>query len=209
MVFARSTGSFSRIARTAALYLVIGVFLNVAVAWWSLNTSPRGIPLSGIHAVKPEWPRPAPIGWPACYHAVLSETASHEEMWAYSTPGTDHEMRTIACGRPFRSFGAWSFDQNDGKGERWSHLLETGVTLDRDQVRLPWHPLWPGFFLNTVLFGTASWALMQVPAAMLRRSRLNRGCCTNCNYNLAGLASNVSCPECGLPRMGKPNKRPT
>lgn len=184
------------LVRKSAPFVVLGVLLNVSISWWFLWTAPRGIPLSGIHVLKPEWPKSAPSNWPACYHAVLSETENVSHIWAYSAPGADHEMRTLECGRPFRSLQAWSLD--DGTGEHWFYLLQFGPNQGKE--RLPWCPLWPGFALNTILYAAVAWGLWQIPRAIRRNRRLARGCCVHCGYDLSGLAAIASCPECGQSR---------
>jgi hypothetical protein len=180
---------------TVAVFFALGAVLNVFFAWWFLETAPRGIPLEGIHVLKREWPKPAPAGWPDCYHAVRSETDNWGGVWAYSVPGTDHEMRTLECGRPFLSLQAWSFDHNDGKGEQWFYLLRLG---DKQRgLRLPWFPLWPGFALNTLFYAGLAWGLWQVPLAIRRRRRRRMNRCVKCGYDRAGIAADAKCPECG------------
>lgn len=104
-------------------------------------------------------------------------------------------MRTLECGRPFRSLQAWSFDHNDGKREQWVYLLEGGT--GRGRIRLPYFPLWPGFALNTLFYAAIAWGLYQLPLAIRRRRRRAKSLCIRCGYSLAGLAGDAPCPECG------------
>ncbi len=69
----------------------------------------------------------------------------------------------------------------------WNHSLGTAVPL-------PLMPLWPGFMINTVLYGSLAWALISAPSWLKRRRRIGRGLCIHCAYPLTG---GDVCPECG------------
>ncbi|MBL0871551.1 MAG: hypothetical protein IBJ18_13345 [Phycisphaerales bacterium] len=58
-------------------------------------------------------------------------------------------------------------------------------------------PVWPGFFVNTLFFASIYNVLAVGPFVLIRRRRLKKNHCRNCNYNLAGLAIDAPCPECG------------
>jgi hypothetical protein len=59
---------------------------------------------------------------------------------------------------------------------------------------LPYHPLWPGFAVNTVFYAGMLWMLFAASFALLRRRRKKHGLCPACAYPVG--ASNV-CTECG------------
>lgn len=59
---------------------------------------------------------------------------------------------------------------------------------------LPVAPIWSGLVTNTFLYATLIWALMVGLKASTRAYRTHRGRCSECGYELAGLAK---CPECG------------
>jgi hypothetical protein len=62
---------------------------------------------------------------------------------------------------------------------------------------LPCRPIWRGFLIDTIAYAFA-WGLVLFGFPALRRwNRLRRNHCPHCNYNLAGLAMNSPCPECG------------
>lgn len=83
--------------------------------------------------------------------------------------------------------------------------LTNGVTLsprERSFLRsesdvLAISPVWPGFLVNTLFFASIYALLAIGPFVLIRRRRLKRNHCCNCNYNLAGLATGAACPECG------------
>lgn len=60
----------------------------------------------------------------------------------------------------------------------------------------PLSPAFPGFYLTSLVFGSAAYVLLSVPACVsgLRRRLTNR--CPACGYSLDGLAA-PECPECG------------
>jgi hypothetical protein len=61
---------------------------------------------------------------------------------------------------------------------------------------LPLRPLWPGFAINAVLYGSAMWLLLSPVRGRLRRwRRVRRGLCLECGYPVRGLGK---CPECGV-----------
>lgn len=72
------------------------------------------------------------------------------------------------------------------------------------RVPLPYRPLWRGLLINSALYSLA-WAAL-ISAFILTRSwyrarRHRAGCCTQCGYDLKGLATHVPCPECGKQRV--------
>ncbi len=83
--------------------------------------------------------------------------------------------------------------------------LTNGVTLsprERSFLRsesdvLAISPVWPGFLVNTLFFASIYAVLAIGPFVLIRRRRLNKNHCRNCNYNLAGLSAQTPCPECG------------
>jgi hypothetical protein len=83
--------------------------------------------------------------------------------------------------------------QSDGivmiRGPGWLRDLN-------DFVSLPLRPLWPGFALDTAFYGTLVFLLSSAPAFLRRRSRLRRGACPACGYDLRGFGEST-CPECG------------
>ncbi|MFO0856280.1 MAG: hypothetical protein U0640_02845 [Phycisphaerales bacterium] len=54
-----------------------------------------------------------------------------------------------------------------------------------------------GFAANTTIYATAWFALLSVPGFIRRRFAKQKNTCPACSYNLQGLPTNASCPECG------------
>ncbi len=62
-------------------------------------------------------------------------------------------------------------------------------------------PVWPGFILNTFMYGAVAWVFAVHLPVWSRRCkaqlRLKSGRCPSCEYDLVGLKAARECPECG------------
>jgi len=72
--------------------------------------------------------------------------------------------------------------------------IESSPWSGNDVVFLPLRPIWPGFLINTLLYGATLWLLFFGFAMMRRYRRRRRGACPYCRYPRG--ASDV-CSECG------------
>jgi hypothetical protein len=63
-------------------------------------------------------------------------------------------------------------------------------------VRVPTSPLWLGFAINTIFYAALLWVLFFVPGKIRRLVRIRRGCCPACGYRIAEGVGPV-CSECG------------
>ena len=61
---------------------------------------------------------------------------------------------------------------------------------------LPFHPIWHGFAINTLLYATILWFLIPGPFALRRFLRMRRGLCPACAYPMG---ESAVCSECGEP----------
>lgn len=80
------------------------------------------------------------------------------------------------------------------------HPTKEGITGETEKRLIPLSPLWPGFAINTVLYGLVLWLLTIGPLTMRRFIRRTKGLCPKCGYNLRGDFS-CGCPECGWARQ--------
>jgi hypothetical protein len=71
-------------------------------------------------------------------------------------------------------------------------------------LAIPLHPIWPGFAIDTALYGAGLWVLWLMSGAGRRFVRRRRGLCVGCGYDLRGHAGwkpapqgRAACPECG------------
>jgi hypothetical protein len=69
--------------------------------------------------------------------------------------------------------------------------------------------LW-GFLGNVLLYSAGIAAVWWCCVYMRQRSRLKRGRCLCCGYDMTGLSPGVACPECGCaPRSSRQHRRST
>ena len=61
---------------------------------------------------------------------------------------------------------------------------------------LPLYPIWWGFLLDTLFFGSIFTPLVFGPSILRERRRRGRGRCPKCSYDLLGVLD-AGCPECG------------
>jgi len=64
---------------------------------------------------------------------------------------------------------------------------------------LPCRPLWPGFAVNSVIFGTSWLVLLCIflgPGFFIQSHRAKRGCCVRCGYGRRHYGGD-QCSECG------------
>jgi hypothetical protein len=154
----------------------------------------KPLPTSGnavyqVQPLKPEWPSwlpPVPsgpehaytgwsglaVGWP-----VLCLSAR----WAYRfDPTTPVVLEKNWC----LDVSAWA-------------PRPSRPTLRRDWGWLPFKPIWSGFFLNTIVFGSFWLLPLIVPRCLTRWNRRRRGHCIDCGYDLRAASERTVCPECG------------
>ncbi|MBL8764174.1 MAG: hypothetical protein JNM07_07885 [Phycisphaerae bacterium] len=213
--------------------LVVGLLLNVLVAWSCFLTQP--VPLT--RSVAPEsaprlhdWPVPVPDGWPA--QAELAESAQRRGVGISSyvaLPGVDGPDTRLNSDRVLvgidvvRAGWPWLALEKESWAptiERYRPPKEWNVTgLWRGGLRVPsWvprrpgiekhslpvRPSWAGFAGGAAFYAAVLALLLAVPLAFRALRRRHRGLCVRCGYDLRGL---TTCPECG--RAGPPFRRAT
>jgi hypothetical protein len=149
--------------------------------------------------------RAAPPGW-----GPLAVAWSGGDPYAGLVPslrGTPHwklsslTRAQFATGWPFVSMGYWFSDASPTVPERylyfygWRPSWYARLAPNRFWA-LPLHPIWPGFLANGLLcFATVLLPCMLV-STLRRATRLRRGRCPSCCYDLTGLPPGSPCPEC-------------
>lgn len=63
--------------------------------------------------------------------------------------------------------------------------------------RMPLHPLWPGFVVNSMLFASVWGITLLGPGQVRRFIRRERSLCPHCAYDLRATPVGSPCPECG------------
>lgn len=130
------------------------------------------------------------------------EDAAH----SIKAPIADFMPMFFTVGWPLRAFYAdqvsWSYGPPENRKENSANSFytlsaEQQRLLRTQSTRLIATPLWSGIILNTLFFSTL-YALFPLAVVLfIRRRRLKKNHCRNCNYHLAGLSAQTPCPECG------------
>ncbi len=208
-------------APVVAVSLLLGAALTVFVAWGFalFGTFSGGTLHVNYGGAGP--PRPAiapPEGWDVATWRELHGFGLRMDMvsereWIGSSlilslnGGPQRTVTHYRAGFPFLALrwlgeGSDVAEQNTtGVARAWWMGIDAGLPvraagLPRSGImpRLPIRPAWPGFALNTLLFGTAAGGAMLAVGSAWRRRRRRRGLCVRCGYDVVGLAV---CPECG------------
>lgn len=205
--------------RVMLISLIAGAACTVAVSWGValyVLASPMVVQPMGSLSDSLAWPRPAPRDWPAPTQLLLCEaTGLNVTVWSRigpSQPGDDvWSWHRLTTGLPLRAMIAESGGsavlqvhppiQTSATGGAWQQGVDLprslGLALRTWQSRLPLRPLWPGFAANTVVYAIVVAMVWRGPGRVRGWLRRRHGRCAGCGYDLAGLASGTTCPECG------------
>jgi hypothetical protein len=208
------------------LFLLLGVIVNIAVAWgsalfvpldWSQNV--RGMRYKqGMRWELQKW-----SGW-AGVRLYSVQWGTHGIEWegfgpdprefiphwanldrptsrVVRSPDLEIEVREAeARGLPLISM--WSeMEWFDGPAHEVRGGFETGLApWQRGGARiprvLPARIAMPGFAINTIFYAAILWLLWFGPGMIRRGSRRRRGWCVRCGYDLRGSGAGM-CSECG------------
>ena len=169
-----------------AVFLLAGAVVNVAVAW-------------GIAGISTEYDTVVvfdPLTTDLVFTSFGSELAMRES-------GPDLTMEE-ACGWPLLVLHWYQMTSDGPRGaielgepRRYSPRNGGSFFLAYPGNRtLPLIPLWPGFAVNTLFYGTVLWLLIPGPFVLRRHIRMKRGQCVKCGYPLG---ESPVCSECGRP----------
>jgi hypothetical protein len=116
------------------------------------------------------------FGWPFLSMWVVWDAPG---FWGWKIAGG------IAIEDPIKE-NPWMFGFPRGTGEMVSYTARA----------LPLYPIWWGFLLNTLFFGSIFSPLVFGPSIWRERRRRSRGRCPKCSYDLL-VDLDAGCPECG------------
>ncbi len=198
-----------------AISLALGAIVTVLVAW----SAPRTFldPSTKERVARKAWPLEVPVTWPLVPDVVYRHPRTMKTIIGsvynefYERKPQHSGSAPIACsmwevrhGWPVRALARFEAEEfsTAGRVHLDLGLIRLGLTLpDRWSVirgkignRLPLVPLWPGFAINTIFYGTLAFAAMAGATALRRRRRFRRGLCVQCAYPCTG---GDLCPECG------------
>jgi len=210
-----------RRVRLIAACALAGVVVNVLVAWaFVLLGGFRGGALHVRYADGRPLDAPilVPEGWDIAtwreLHGVgLRMDMVSEREWVGSSlilslnGGPQRTVTHYRAGFPFLAL-TWVGEGSDvpeqnttGVARAWWMGIDVGLAARAGGVprsgiepRLPVRPAWPGFALNTLVYGAAALGVITSVGGIRRSRRRRRGLCVRCGYDVGGLAV---CPECG------------
>lgn len=89
-------------------------------------------------------------------------------------------------------------------GPMWPAQPSTGLQVGPPptviyRFALPLAPLWPGFVVNSAVYGVLLLVVIRLPGILLADRRSDRGLCAGCGYDVGATSRRGSCPECGRP----------
>jgi predicted secreted protein len=204
---ARPAFTRRRILKLTALSAAGGASITVALAWLCLLFGVRHTSVRPITNNPPVWPVAVPADWPArprvhsrhrCFLRVPIIGAVAIGTWydfQGGPPTTQNSMPELslsglATGWPFDALVGWYECDRE-----CSPITRGYIHLPPNRV-LSYLPVWPGFDLDTALFGLLTAITVAGIQRTRRNSRAHAGRCVSCDYDLRGLPT---CPECGSP----------
>ena len=187
----------------AGLCLPLGAATTVGVAWWvghpdRLTRALRSESATLQQRVFDEWVGPAyRIGGASWeIHGIPSWTMGKEPRETVVEAGWPLKALRSTC----RLKPAYNSADRPWRFRSWHEGVEVPRLWHLAHPCLPIKPLLPGFALDTALYAFAWYLLLFTPLPLYRfarrRSRLSKGLCPTCAYDLKGSPSGP-CPECG------------
>lgn len=220
-----------RTIRGVAIYGLIGLVVNVLVAWgfaawgaaedfgggWNAGGMPTSFVGSDSHVAVLDWSiaNPGPRGavtvrWvrtgPGMH--VLTET----DMQPDPNSRGIAVLHRVRVGWPclalqwheMRFHRADSY-MNIGLQARFPAWLPVRSNGGYGGEWIPLRPVWPGLVVNSVVYAVACCGVVAGLFALRRAGRRQRGLCPRCAYDLRGDMAG-GCPECG---WGRASSHPT
>ena len=213
--------------RKLVLFVLLGVYVNIAVAWFFALTFDLcdAQHLGGATKIGPNdyWviTRLEKLGVTYVrsdreeinfYEGYFDRDLPAEALaprWARlrnELPPRDSShftsRRADAYGWPLRTLWCEFFIGHEYFQERTS-LLYGGIdllhppTFRENGWALPLFPIFPAFIVNSIFYAAIIWIAWIMPGRIRRRIRLRRGVCVHCAYDLRGSSGGEVCPECG------------
>lgn len=194
------------------LAIVFGALTNLFVAWVVPLLLSESASVVEVAAGEPMremvWPMEVPSTWPSGPEIVVHETAWCFEKIGAARDGPNHvgvsdfryRGQTSQAGWPLRAFrGGSIIERSDSIRYRVAGLFSVSAwAFFRPDMPLTTNactlPIWSGLLVNTGFFAVMAWGGWLAIDVGRRHSRMRRGLCPACAYEIRGLAV---CPECG------------
>lgn len=168
------------------------------------------------------WPGGAPVDWPRPQTGFdgagtgLEYSSRHYSEIVGPQALQRFNVRLVRAGWPLRSLGwqVWE-EEFDSAGpnpkhsstllpgtscgyidlKRWLGPRGTSIySINEVHQRLPVVPIWPGFVINSILYGAMAWIACRSMLAWRTWRRSRQGLCPSCGYPVG---SSATCTECG------------
>ncbi len=192
-----------------AVFLLLGAVLNVAVAWGCALLAPGTDTFERYSGVVDS--RLSPLvgdadlvlwgatGYSGYGYDVVETTVRPlvESGWQYSSVA----IVTGEAGLPLRSVYGHFIARGEFAPRRVCSLAAPWPFAGDPLSFLPFHPTWPAFAINTLLYAAILWLLAGGPSALRRFLRVRRGLCPKCAYPMG---ESAVCTECGKPLPSSP-----
>ncbi len=205
--------------------LLIGAIVNVAVAWMVVvHHVPVSRDIEPLYRNPYDEQFVTFVTTRFAYEIVEStdlDTATSDQSAFFTKPFRDrvwwsatHDGKRAAhqcrAGWPMMAVTAWQtadlvsdqwgmFQHEGAKELHWGVEWKDAPPRGIQPVVLPFCPIWPGFFLNTLVYAVPVAVLFLAIGAIRRLIRLRRNQCPACGYPRG---TSPVCTECGEPLPG-------
>ena len=188
---------------TITIFLLLGVVTNVAVAWGCALWLPTDNIVSLFeNQARQRIPPDVTVRSDLFFFNGLEIKQTGRSILMLA--GTEVDSRGIDsavplyyelyAGWPAMSLGGTSRMTQKGIHSPFVFYLPEGLREQVEYFVVPLRPQWPGFAINTLLYGGVPWLLVCGPFELRRYRRRKRGLCVYCAYPIG--MSDV-CTECG------------
>lgn len=200
-----------RVIAKAGIFLLLGAIVNVAVAWGcALTVEYVGWPQSRLATDEETqfWrsivaAQPRDDDWPAdflpsndqIFTWLPSSGTGADGVWLHDADRLHHLLR-VRAGLPLRSLGYWDWvnwkrmHPSTASSGLWT------IVAEGKKYELPFHPIWPGFVANSILYASVFWLILAGCRSYRSWRRFNDAQCALCGYPIG---TSPVCTECGVP----------
>ncbi len=209
-------GNMKRRLLIAAVFLLAGAVVNVAVAWGCAYR--HGLVMTVLNdrvtVADPDrfWRDRRPPEWE---RGLLITVNRHRGLGRTRTVATGLVSSRARGNVPDWSTGE-GYNGTEGVDAHQAHIIETrfgwpmrslrwtylggdsysyrSPTVNISNHELPLLTTWPGFAVNTLFYATFLWLPICGPFVLRRHLRIRRGLCPKCKYPMG---ESAVCTECG------------
>jgi hypothetical protein len=207
-------GRLARPILLIAMWLLIGVALNVGVTWMLAASDRQQVPMSGTRVPPPRswpiagvshWPAPqlrrVQRTWSARFESISASEYIQNSGMASSIGDSTRMVLYIDHGWPCLSMGLSG--NSNARADDYFEWHDCWQVRSRSSpVRLlPLQILRVGFAFNSMFYAGVAWLLFRGPFVLKHARRWATGRCLACGYDRQGLAEQAPCPECGQPPL--------